>query len=455
MRNVAVHPAYAAEIARDREKQDELAKCALSFHHFLKYWRFLDQESGVERYLDGLWDGQEQLVEAMESVLKLYALKARKLGFTTLEVAYCAWVFRFRDRNARVHLFSRREAAAIELLDAVKYGLKRLPPWMTLPIVKDTTIELRWAAAPDDSRLLKAYPADQDTAVEATCTHAMVDEWARMGNPRRVWQAIEPSMAGSCHIITTGLGPVNFSAAFWRGAMAGDNEFAPIFVDALARAGRDGRWLEQKRRSMTEEAFRQEFPMTWEDALFGGGAFTFRAVDLDPAGKGVGPQAPIPGHKYVKCWDIGRHADAAVGTVVDVTATPRQVVQYVRLRGVPYPHLQKRIERMHSEYPGPTVIEKNGPGEAVAENLEIRERELILFNTSGTSKARIIENLQIALEGRALQWDAIAWPQLDAEMRGYQVPDDNIVQDSVMSLAINNEHMNSPFLAGKMSVIEV
>jgi hypothetical protein len=39
-----------------------------------------------------------------------------------------------------------------------------------------------------------------------------------------------------------------------------------------------------------------------------------------------------------------------------------------------------------------------------------------------------------------IKWDVGACPQLDAEMRGYQLEDDNLVQDSVITLAIALEH---------------
>ena len=137
----------------------------------------------------------------------VYFLKARKLGETTIACAYDAWVMRFRDANARVHLFSRRDDAAMELLAAVRVGLERVPTWLQLPVMRATSSVYELSAGKDDRRLAKAYPADRETAVESSCTHGHVDEWARMGNPRKVWQAIEPTMAGSCHIVTTGLGP--------------------------------------------------------------------------------------------------------------------------------------------------------------------------------------------------------------------------------------------------------
>lgn len=449
---VPVHPEHWAEVEADEGKKEILAACALSFRRFLDYWCFVDQESGKQRILgEVIWEGQEQMIEAMETVDKVFALKARKLGFTTLEIGFDAWVARFRDSNARVHLFSRREDAAHELLEAVRYGLDRLPEWMKLPYdTTPTKTELRMRAGPDDVRIVKSYPTSEETAVEKTATHGHVDEWARMKNPRLVWQAIEPTMARTCHIITTGRGPINFASGFWKDTLAGDTEFVGIFVPALERDDRDAAWLANKRKGMTEEAFRHEYPQTWEDALFAGGRFTFRTVDVDAAGTGVGPSKAATGHRYVKAWDIGRHHDAAVGIVLDATVSPVQVVHYTRLRGIPYPALQRRIEAIHAKYPGVTVIEKNSAGEAVAENLIMRPSQLILFWTGPQSKPKIIEGLNIELENRRIRWDRSTWYQLDVEVRGYQVPDDEIVQDSVIALAIGVEHLGAVYTAGRV-----
>jgi hypothetical protein len=441
---------------------DLLIRLATDFRAFLDVWQFRAQEAGEIQVLgEVLWEAQEEFVrmtaapEALDQHTGkswVYFLKARKLGETTIACAYDAWVMRARDTNARVHLFSRRDDAAQELLAAVRFGLERLPAWLQLPVTRKTTHEYQLGAGPDDRRLAKAYPADRETAVENSCTHGHVDEWARMGNPCKVWQAIEPTMAGSCHIVTTGLGPTNYSSTYWRKCLAGDARHHPCFIGALARPDRTETWLKGKRASMDEQQFRQEYPSSWEDALFGGGEFVFRSSDLAHTTeypRGIFPsRAAYEAHwrfasgsrKYVKAWDIGRHQDAAVGIVLDVTEGVHDVVSYTRLRGATYPQIQREIEALHNAYPGVTVIEDNAAGEAVRENLDLPEHQLIGFKTTPSSKARIIQQLRIAIEGWLIQWDASACPQLDAEMRGYQLPDDNVEQDSVMALAIALEH---------------
>jgi Terminase RNaseH-like domain len=457
-RTVPLTLAGLHHVQQDSHDLDLLISAATDFRTFLTWWWFRDQEAGQMRPLgDVLWPAQEEFARITAAPEArdprsgkdwVFFLKARKLGETTIACAYDGWVLRFRDRNARVHLFSRRDDAARELLATVKEGLERLPLWLQLPVVRSTTHEVELCVGQDDRRLAKAYPADRETAVEASCTHGHVDEWARMGSPQRVWQAIEPTMAGSCHIVTTGLGPTNYSSTYWRRCLAGDARHQPCFIGALERPDRTQAWLKAQRQGMDEQAFRQEYPSTWEDALYGGGEFVFEAHDLDAAAvycHGLmshqeGAKLDKQPRRYVKAWDIGRHQDAAVGIVLDITEDVHDVVAYKRLRGVRYPQIQREIETMHHAYPGITAIEKNAAGEAVLENLHLPQHELVGFSTNGQSKPRIISQLQIALQNWTLKWDPHACPQLDAEMRGYQLPDDNVTQDSVIALAIALEH---------------
>jgi hypothetical protein len=142
---------------------------------------------------------------------------------------------------------------------------------------------------------------------------------------------------------------------------------------------------------------------------------------------------------YVTAWDIGRYQDAAVAIVLDITEDVHDLVAYRRLRGASYPQIQREIEALHKKYPGITAVEKNAAGAAVLENLNLPEHELEGFTTTRDSKARIIQQLKLKMQQWCIKWNAEACPQLDAEMRGYQIPDDNVVQDSVMALAIAEE----------------
>ena len=462
---VTLSPAGHAWLQEDPEARgEEVLKVALDFRHFLKYWRFVNQDTGqVQTLGDGLWDAQEEFARVCDQHDWVFYLKARQLGETTIECAYDAWVARFRDggRNARVHIFSKREKEAQSLLERVKYGLENLPYWMHFPVEKDTLNELQLRGDEDDLRHLVAYPADNDTARGETCNHAHMDEWAFATNPKRVWQSIEPSAAGTVHIITTGQGPQNYSSTFWRKTITGDvkdrrgEKMYPCFIGALNRPDRTESWLRAKKAGMDEETFRWEYPMRWEDALSGAGGYVFKGVEIDAASvDAYGLQPFEKGRKYIKAWDIGRHQDAAVGIVLDVTEDVFDVVHYVRLVNNPYPSIQREIKVVHELYPGSlTVIEDNAAGEAVRENLDVPEHQVIGFKTTKPSKERIIAQLRLYLQQQMLKWRADECPELDAEMRGYQLPDDDVRQDSVMTLAIALDHADKAYRTGRVLAV--
>jgi hypothetical protein len=431
-------------IQKNDEARAQLIASSQSFAAFLKHWKVRDPASGEVFILgDRIWPGQDRFLWAIQEHDWIYSLKARKLGYTTLAVAYDGWCLRFKNPNGRVHLFSRNEGAAIDLMDRVKFGMSSLPEWMQLPIAHSTQKMMKIEAGPDDLRVCEAYPASEETAVEQSASHAHLDEWWRMRNPAKVWQAVSPSIFGTCHIITTGLGPVGYPASFWKKTIAGETKFYGLFTPATARPDRDELWFQQMRSSMSELQFRHEYPLTWQDALAATTDFLFLPEQLSNAQAGAwGPTQPQEGRKYVKAWDIGRHKDAAVGIVLDITGDgPCQVVAYERLRETPYPVIQEHIERMHYHYSnGLTLIEDNAAGEAVRENLDISPRQVLGFKTTIKSKTKIISNLQMAFQGGTLKYDRRHWPQLHDELSIYMLNDKLLVQDSVMALAIAYSH---------------
>ena len=132
--------------------------------------------------------------------------------------------------------------------------------------------------------------------------------------------------------------------------------------------------------------------------------------------------------------------DHSVGIVLDVSEEVFDVACYVRLTG-DYPQIQKAIEDLHTAFARSsfTVIEVNAIGAAVADNLAIPVHQLRRFTTSRASKERIIEALRRHLQLQLLTFSPTL-TQLASELRDYQLPDTNCVQDSVMALAIALEY---------------
>jgi hypothetical protein len=114
-----------------------------------------------------------------------------------------------------------------------------------------------------------------------------------------------------------------------------------------------------------------------------------------------------------------------------MTVEPYQRVAHERIERAPYPIIQQALERRASAYPGVLVVESNGIGDPVRENLNVYSEP---FVTTARSKVQAIQSLQLLLEHGRLKakWTA----NERRELIGYQWDDKNLIQDCVMSLAI-------------------
>lgn len=292
----------------------ELALCAQSFRYFLRYWRFKNRETGellrfieVSEYVDeiarggivrDLWEGQSDFIEVMRKYRWIFALKAGKLGFTELECAYDAWVARFRQENARVHIFSRNLLAARELLGYVKFGIRHLPTWFNIFTPRDlaganttTTFIFRCNENPDDVRTIISYATTGAVAIDQSATHSHVDELSHMGDDEGVWNSISTTVPedGTIHIVSRGAGDAVYSAVIWHAVeqapehLWGQPGFPyPFFSPFNKRpptATRDKALLEQA-GTMTLAGLNYFLPETAEDALMGDETSPFIPIEL-------------------------------------------------------------------------------------------------------------------------------------------------------------------------------
>jgi hypothetical protein len=176
------------------------------------------------------------------------------------------------------------------------------------------------------------------------------------------------------------------------------------------------------------------------------------------------------GHHYIQAWDLGRQTDYTVGITLDVTSRPFVMVDYVRLNKVPWEEIFRLIQEKAKEYRVALPrIDATGPGgDVIEEMLWNRNIPVDGYKTStAAEKLDLINNLQQVLDhGRKSideRWEpdeagvlhrvpvmeepdpeSDAWgllrmpciPQLMDEMGTYMLKDKDLVQDSVMSLAL-------------------
>jgi hypothetical protein len=149
-------------------------------------------------------------------------------------------------------------------------------------------------------------------------------------------------------------------------------------------------FIESERATIKpEEEFRRLYEAEWtadEAAVFRG----LRPPDM-PAMKG-----PEPGHRYVAGVDIAQQTDYLVACVACEDC--RAIVAMERWRGIPYPQSALRLKALSEHWRAPLVIEINGPGLGVYQDLQQKGVPVIDFTTTGQTKQEIIVGLAAALD---------------------------------------------------------
>jgi hypothetical protein len=285
---------------------------------------------------------------------------------------------------------------------------------------------------------IKSLPANRSTGRGFAPSRVYLDEFAYAEYADDIYQSVSPavSQGGS---LTIGSTPNGVGNLFHELYTSGDGftRFCVPWWDCPAywtpeeqAAGipkEQSAWYQHQRPNYAEQQWASEFGVDFT----GSGLNLFKETDIIRATQGaLGSQPRQPGHTYLTSVDIGRRQDATVINTFDTTKEPYQRVAFQRLERVAYPLIQQAIETRQRAYGGRLVIESNGVGDPVIENLNV---PAIPFITTAKSKVQALQSLQLLLEQGRLkaQWEARERKALIA-----YAWDDDHTADEVMSLAI-------------------
>lgn len=181
---------------------------------------------------------------------------------------------------------------------------------------------------------------------------------------------------------------------------------------------------------MRDELLKHADPRLREQVIYGefvsltGMAFTKDQMDNAFVEGMPAHQNYIPGHRYVQAWDLGRRTDYTVGITLDVTRTPWQLVDFVRLNKVPWETIYELIEAKSQEYHVyQPIIDATGPqGDVIEEELRKRGTWVHGVKTSTLAlKTELINTLQAALDHDRETVGERDW--IDEAMVVHKVPD--------------------------------
>lgn len=311
----------------------------------------------------------------------------------------------------------------------------------TWPLVADRQARLNKSDRTLDmvgGGFLGIYSADSPASILGEAFHLVViDEAARV--PVEVWtDAIQPTLAdygGKSLLISTPKGR-NWFYDEWLRGQSGDPAVRSFQAPSSDNPNpRIQRAAELARSRVPDATYRQEWLAEFvEDELT-----LFTLADIAAAEQGaVGAQPAAFQHSYVTSVDLGRRHDATVINTFDTTALPYQRVAFERLDRVSYPIIQRQIEQRAAHYPGRVIVESNGIGDPVIENLRIAAEP---FVTTARSKVQALQGLQMLLEQGMLK---ARWtPRERAALISCSWEDDHTA-DEIMSLAIGATLLAAP-----------
>jgi len=208
-------------------------------------------------------------------------LKARQIGWSTL-IGFFVWHVAFFNPEAKIIVLSKGEREAQELLDKVKFGLDRIPPWLKQRGPTVTARTMSKITFSNDSEIV-SLPSGNNPARGFTGRVVVVDEWAFLPNPEEAWASIEPvtDIGGQIIGLSTANGSGNLFHSLWTAAEEGLSSFKPMFYGWDAVPERDDDWYEGKKRSLPQWQLHQEYPASPREAFIKSGAMVYDADMLE------------------------------------------------------------------------------------------------------------------------------------------------------------------------------
>ena len=257
------------------------------------------------------------------------------------------------------------------------------------------------------------YSAENIDSIRSEAFNLVVgDEAARIGEEG--WQdAVRPTLAdaeGDEILISTPRGKNWFYYEFMRG-QAQENGYmswtAPSNANPMSTIRRA---YELAKTRVPERTFRQEW-----DAQFVEDGTLFRNVAKLATAALL--EAGLPGRQYVIGADWGRTNDATVFSVVDATA--REQVFMDRMTDTDFASQRLRLMALSQKFNNAVcLVETNSIGQPQLEALQNMGVSVQGFQTTNTTKAEIINALQLAFEQETIK--VLNNPVQMAELMAYE-----------------------------------
>jgi phage FluMu gp28-like protein len=240
----------------------------------------------------------------------------------------------------------------------------------------------------------------------------VVDEAAMI--KREVWEeALRPALAdrkGKAVFISTPKGRNWFFDLYMRGLDRDFPDYESFRFPSASNPHLPASELEEVKKSLPADVVRQEFDAEFLEESAG----VFRGIRHCVEGE---LEAPREHGEYVIGFDVAKHVDYSVITVIDVNR--RHVVAFERFNQVDWKTQIDRLEALVRRYNHAKVwMDSTGVGDAVCESVYDRGIDVEGFVFTSISKKQLIQHLTLLIAERAITFPDL--PELLHELSTFQ-----------------------------------
>lgn len=300
--------------------------------------------------------------------------------------------------------------------------------WWVAPVYGQTMVAYRMLSKgrkviANDLRSLKRIELIQGSAIEfksadnfdslrGSGIHLLVIDEAALVD-REAWEeALRPTLTdtkGKAIFVSTPKGRNYFFELFCRGQDPQYPEWESFTFPTSSNPYISPDEIEEAKRTLPDTVFRQEYLAEFlEDS-----AGVFRNIKACIQGSFEEPQS---NHSYILGWDVAKHEDFSVMTVVDETT--RHVVAFDRFNQIDYTFQLLRLSNLAQKYQAAIIMDSTGVGDPLFEQVRKLGYAVEGFNFTNTSKQQLVEHLAVLLEQQRITFPNI--PELIHELELYQ-----------------------------------
>jgi hypothetical protein len=327
----------------------------------------------------------------------------KKNGKSTLAACVAVYALLLDDPNPEVFSAAGDKDQAKIVFDFVSKTLKRSKLARYFKFYADTVERA------DGSGMYKALASD------ASGSHGLNPScilWDELWNQPdySLWEALthSPTRKNPFHFITTYSGYQarvgNLLWDFYQRGVTGADPHQYTFwrsgPDANLASWISPRYIESQRLRFPDHIFRRLHYNEWSIAA---DSKAFRI----PAECWSGTfQDPFQGATYVCGLDLAKIRDFTACIIIRTDVTPRRVVDILKLPHMDYSSqsdlLAAKINRFETPNKVKVFCDVTGPGQSVVEMLRARGLEITDVTFTNESKAKIVTDLAVAFEQRAI-----------------------------------------------------